>query len=475
MLPDPAAEETLAHLQQFKSVLWLDNPCTTRRGRCVYLASDARALFPVATDAALASHLEAEYCVETRALPSFISAQEFRAIAHACELCASDSYICHGSASQGSGRSVIKGRHQLKGVGRTLHAGFHGFHRDVNGALALRDACVEAFHEKRLRRILGTRPLPIDFILIPEHATDALQVERGNRVDTDIRCVMGRRGSPLRLGHLEYMAAECRAVKESNVGSYLVHLLLSHFGGVPAHDIHVALLNAFDVLLQRAVRLTAESQVYSLRFSYWPDNFDLFSRVVDVGETAYRFPELLHDASPLRPPRPGQSPHAYLSDADITHAHEKSFSLYPIRNVLSAMHLVWRSIDMDESQLDERFSWEWLRRAHAREVIGAIAKVIGVSTDSVTEAAAHREVTSLAGLFPLLGESTVADAGHFCWEQLADVENGAGFRARITRSECDGNLAELDTYVQSHIIQPYLASGCNAVARDWRSIPHLDD
>ena len=436
------------------------------------------------------AHLEAEYLLETHTVPSFIGAAEFDVMARECVMLPSDSYVCHGSRSQGSGRSVVKGRHQLKGVGRTLHAGYHSFHRDVNGALSLRDAAVEAFHEKRLRNVLATPPLPVDFILLPTHATEPLRMERRGELRADIRCVMGRRGSPLRLGHLEALASELRTVKESMVGSYLAHLVLASFGGVPSRDIEGRLVVAFDSLLLRAVRLSAESQVYSLCFSCWPDNFDLFSRPVDVAETWYRFPEPLRDIT--APPAPGatQTPSAWFRELHLTREHELSSTLYPIKNVFSAIHLVARECSMDRTALAARYSWDWLRDAYRDEVIGAVARILGIAIDDVRDEAVMLELRSLAERFPLPGGLAAAVLPAMNWHtvlqdiaagahgvahlaRMADASRGTAFRARIDRANCERDVAALETYLDTHLVQPCLDRGLDALPAGLPALPHL--
>ena len=486
----PTANETLRHLFQFRRSLCLDNPCTVLRSRCVYFAADASTVLGVDDPAVAVATLEAEYAVETRAYPSIVTPEAFADLARDAVWLPSDSYICHGSTSQGSGRSVFMGQHQLKGVGRTLHVGHHDFFRDLTGALSLREAIAEAAMEKRLRDVLTTPPLPIDFVLVPEQGDQPLRLSDDDSAPLDLRCVLGRRGSPLRIGHLEFLATALRTVNESTVGSYLAHLLLSHVGGVPDHGIAEKLLDTFDLLMQRAVRLSAESLVYAMRFSYWPDNFDLFSRVVDVAETRFHFPALLHDDEAMLQPDASDTPRQFFRRLALSSDRMRAHTLYPIRNVLSAIHLLVREFGMSADEVDERYTWDWLRDAHQQHVVCAIAKVLGIAEQSVRDSATLRAaLTPLAAHFPLLPDPDTPPS-LFNWDvflaeftsdaplgaearSLADVTRGAEFRRRISRDEHDYAMTVIGEYLGREIIAPYLAAGLDAVPKSWDAIPCL--
>ena len=130
-------------------------------------------------------------------------------------------------------------------------------------------------------------------------------------------------------------------------------------------------------MMRRTVRFSADSLVYSLRFSYWPDNSDLFSRAIDVGETQYFFPAPLRDFGPAVAPEDGETPRAYFRDFDPGESQARSATLYPIRNVLSAIHLVGREVGLDAGFLEARYSWTWIRAEHRESVRYAVRRVVG--------------------------------------------------------------------------------------------------
>ena len=463
-------------------MLWLDNPCTASPGRCIYLADDAPELFDARSSRAIVRQLEAHYFIETVSIPSMVSPEAF-AVINAAEMLPSDGYICHGSRSQGSGRTVAKGSHQLKGVGRTLHASYHSFYRDMCGALSLMDAAVETFVEKRLRTVLTTPPMPVDFILLPAHDTAAVHILRKGSTEPDVRCVAGRRGSPLRIGHLEYLMSALRTTGEVSVGSYLVHLLLGHVGGVPDTGIEARLLDLFDEIVRRAVRLAAESRVYSLVFSYWPDNFDLFCRVFDVAETEFRFPELLEDETTLPLPEHAETPRAYLRRLEIINGHRRTFCLYPLRNVLSAIYLIAREIRLDTQHLDSRYSWPRLCADYDADVALCVGRVLGIDAADIERSAAVRDALApLVALFPLVGEPGGPLASQFSWDTflaqlesgsplgtdvgaLVNTQRGAAFRETIRGSVVKERIAALGAHLQHTVRDRYFRSGAASVSR----------
>lgn len=475
------AEATLKQLRQFGGALFLLNPCTTRRSRCVYLAPAAIALLNSVNEAEAIQLLESEYALEVEALPSFVAPGVYGELQRNAEWLPSDSYICHGSTSQGSGRAVFKGQHQLKGVGRTRHVGHHDFFHDINGALSLREAATEAAVASKLARVLATPPIPIDFLLVPEQGKHALILHPDSHETRDIRCIMGRRGSPLRAGHLDYLTAALRTKNENKVGSFLVHLLLSHTSGVPASGIGQALLATFEIMMQRAIRLSAESLVYSLHVSYWPDNFDLFSRPFDVGETRFHFPALLANVEDIVRPDPGETPTRYFGRLKLSHKTDYSHTLFPIRNVFSAMRMIAREVNVAPSALDERYTWEWLHASHRLEVMCAIAKVLGLPESEVRESADLRDILApIADEFPLFPRDASEPASRFSWERLitdfertrppedtgssAILEQGRAFRKLIAADAHRAMLDDLHAALARHVIDPYLRDGLEGIS-----------
>jgi|GEM_PF-1280468 len=486
------AEATLKQLRQYGGALFLLNPCVKRRSRCVYLAPTASALLGVATDNEAVALLESQYALEVEPLPSFVAPGVYGALQRNAEWLPSDSYICYGSTSQGSGRAVFKEQHQLKGVGRTRHVGHHDFFHDINGALSLREGATEAAVARKLALVLNTPPIPVDFLLVPEQGPHALILHPDSDETSDIRCIMGRRGSPFRAGHLDYLTAALRTRNENKVGSYLVHLLLSHTSGVPATGIGPALLATFDIMMQRAIQLSAESLVYSLHCSYWPDNFDLFSRLFDVGETRFHFPGLLVDAEDIVRPAEGESPTRFFARLTLSDKTDYSHTLYPLRNVLSAMRLIAREVSVATAALDARYPWEWLHATHRLEVMCAIACVLGLREDEVRQSPELREILApIADAFPLFPRVAGERKFEFSWDALiadferaqpvkvADTpsslfERGAAFRQLISAKAHRAMLADLQAELTTYVIEPYLQDGLDGIAVKSEAQPTAD-
>ena len=160
-----------------------------------------------------------------------------------------------------------------------------------------------------------------------------------------------------------------------------------------------------------------------------------------------------------------------------------------IRNVLSAIHLVAREINVPRARVDARYLWTWLEHAHRDCVVDCVARVVGVPRDAVLHPHTRDELMPLAESFPLLASSASAPADHLQWHQVIDdVEcgaerfsampstidrsAGAAFRSLIDGATCGRHVDELVAHVQARIVLPYCDNGAESVScTPFRSLP----
>src|SRR5256885_9960800 len=143
----PSSLQTLRALRDLKHLIFRDNPCIKKTGICVYLSRNARVVFRKSS-LSTKRRIEENYFFEVVAVDSFLAKAKWASVHQNCRIFPSDGYVCHGSISNGSGRSVFVKNHQIKGAGRTVHACFHHFHHGFNGAMSLREAFREVYFEK---------------------------------------------------------------------------------------------------------------------------------------------------------------------------------------------------------------------------------------------------------------------------------------------------------------------------------------
>src|SRR5439155_22349404 len=100
----------------------------------------------------------------------------------------------------------------------------------------------------------------------------------------DVRCVLGRRGSPLRIAHIHYLQSALHQVTATERKHGLLNLLASQFNRDPEMLTSKSLRDDLLPTLRRAALLCAEMRVVGLNISLRTVNWDLFRRVCGVAE-----------------------------------------------------------------------------------------------------------------------------------------------------------------------------------------------
>jgi len=331
--------------------LCVEVPVVRTEGRCVYLTRVAKRRLGK-------SYVEKRLLFRTAPFSAFPTEKE-----HARKLAGkkllADLYSCHGSISLGSGRAVLHDGYQLKGVGRTQLAGVHDYYKDSSGASTLFASLVEAAHTEMLRRILTFGALGCDFVCLLGSPPE--------RTSGEPRTIYGRRGSPVRLTHLEHLRGSLsrygRAKREAKWTLIALELLRAA-APVPKRFDLDDLVRAGRALLDRALVLTAEARVFGLEIAFWGDNYDVFARAFDVGDTDCHFPRIPL-RSELRRPRASVPPARFFSELEVLPDPERSFdfSLSPVRNALAALEILLTGAGLPLRDFDRAFDWALVDRS----------------------------------------------------------------------------------------------------------------
>lgn len=350
-------------------------------GRCIYLSPSAIRRHGKRARA----HVEQNLLFRTDPFSAFPSRQE-HARKFGGEKLLADLYACHGSISLGSGRAVFKGGYQLKGVGRTQLAGVHDFYKDSSGAATLFASFIEAANAAILARVLTFGAFDSSFIAILPAKTAG-----------EHRTILGRRGSPIRLTHLEYLHGSLlRHGRDARQARWLLiaRELLREIGPFPHRFDAGDVARAGRALLSRALVLTAEARLFGLELAFWGDNYDLFARVFDVGDTTSHFP---HVPLTSELPRPSArvSPARFFSGLEVLPEAAKhfDFSLYPVRNALVALEILCTGSGLELAQLDRAFDWPWIEETWER-ALRHVLRRLGIPRRRIELPLVHRRKTS---------------------------------------------------------------------------------
>lgn len=142
-------------------------------------------------------------------------------------------------------------------------------------------------------------------------------------------------------------------------------------------------VRAGRAFLERAMVLTAETRLYGLEIAFWADNYDLFGRAFDLGDTDCHFPRIPL-ASELRRPSRSCAPARFFSALEVVPAPERNFdfSLYPVRSALVSLEILCTEAGLPRAAFDRAFDWDvvdaaWQKAlAHvlrrSRRLVGAI-------------------------------------------------------------------------------------------------------
>lgn len=343
--------------------LAVEVPVRPAEGRCVYLSPEAARRLGQGSRAKARAHIERKLLFRTAPFSAFPSEREHSDKVHGKKLLA-DLYFCHGAISLGSGRAVFEGGYQLKGVGRTQLAGVHDYFVDSSGSSTLFASLIETANGAILEKVLTSGTMACDFVCLLGRTPE--------RVSADLRTILGRRGSPVRLTHLEFLRGSLlrygRDVREAR-WLLLARELLEQVAPFP-HRFNVDdVVRAGRAILQRALILTAEARLFGLDMAFWGDNYDIFGRLFDLGDTDCHFPRIRLGSELQRPPpRAKYSPARFFSALHVLPEPHRSFdfTLYPVRNALAALEILCTGAGLDLESFDAAYDWDLLEREWRR-------------------------------------------------------------------------------------------------------------
>ncbi len=379
---------SLAALRTFDRELFLRNACAKVPASCVWIQKDTRL---TARD------------VESRFAINVVEGGPLEQI--------SDSYVCMGAASLGSGRSVFVDGMQIKGVGRTAHAPPKRHARVTDGWFAMDRAIREIHGAAIVRRLSSIPQLPLAFAMV---------LPRGD--ETSDRVLLGRRGTPIRVGHLDYLRGASYIhplyLRMSRWRRFINRLVGKSGFGLEVDDVHAV----FDAIVDRALLAIAEARLFGLTFANWHDNADLFARAFDCEDVEFHF------GTPLRPRAPrlgdGETAHTYFTRtlwASVANTRHDVYacSLQYLQNAFVALDHLAAGLTYDPQMLDARYGWARLRTGYRAALARVLARWL-----AVPDAAARSTATRLAELVPLV--ATAPSASFSPRELVEGVRNGGG-------------------------------------------------
>jgi hypothetical protein len=390
----PALEDgvgTLRALEVFREGLFVSNPMVPVRARLVWRSPTLR---PQVTDSSLTA--TCGYVIGAPA-DGFIGIEALgRRLAHE-PVGYSDFYVCEGSLSAGSGRSVLLDGLQVKGVGRTVQAPRHGDASQSDGRVLDHWMIDDVSRGFLLARLLTTP------VLAP---AASLLLAKGERVDATSfvlerdSFLVVREGSPLRLGHLQFLrgdSARLRRPARLLLGRRMLNVLRT---GDDDAAVEVPGLRAFfGELLDRAMRLVADVRILCVYLTQVADNADLFSRPFDFEDVLFCSPQSVFQPSAVRAPRPFESPADYFASHPFVYTEVRDpywSSLANMHAALSSVALLAEAVGLRERAFRALVSWGSLRARYRQAVARSLASLVEVGVrPSALERAARCFVASL--------------------------------------------------------------------------------
>lgn len=369
---------SLQALRTLADVLLIDNPCVRAKTTCLWLSPALeRRLHSKFTSPR--HHVESTYGVQTSGLEgggSYVSRRQWQRTLGRAQLLPSDSYVCYGGTSHGSGRSVFIDSHQVKGVGRTNHAVFHDFFQDMNGALGLRAALAELVHARLLERLLTVSPIPIDFALLRGG-------EKGSRI------LLGRRGSPIRVGHLDFLLSASRRYIGSERGLAWRRFINAALGKRTDKLSGRAAAEVFRTILSLAMITLVEVRFFDIKLCNWPDNGDVFSRIFDTEHISFGNNEPSGRTSPISPRYRRQPPGLWLRDQLFDSATNSTheYSLQCLQNAslaIDAIHQGLRSGSESMGESEFNLTWPELESLYSECFLRTALRVLGHESTSLS-------------------------------------------------------------------------------------------
>lgn len=398
--------QTLNAMQQIPRGFFIENPCVRVPARTVWIDRGYENRLRSERIENIDHYLAQSFGFETVTLPGpFVEYRDWQRVMDRSTFFKSDSYVCHGGISHGSGRAVFIQDHQVKGVGRTQHAVLHDFYKDTNGFLGGRSAYLEICNEKLLNRLLTIKPIPNEFLLALPSKNKKLPP----------RFLLGRRGSPLRVSHLHYLLGVGQIYGETNRHLIWRRFLADLFNG-PGEELSARVLRRrFETMIDHALITLAECRVFGIFLANWPDNGDVFSRALDCEDTRFDFVggvrERGCDADFRR-----RTPMSWFLDFERNREDGiLGYSLQTLKNAFLAMDSLAIGIGYDLNRRSSWLSWAALEHRYRRAILLSLGKLLGCGTRLQANQRCLT-VSSLMAHFPLIPEKSsgqIFNRSHF--------------------------------------------------------------
>lgn len=395
-LPDPIA--SLTTLRRIAPLLFYGNPCRPVAARLLW--ADPH-LTTTGADSVTTTRETLERRFGVVVLP--LTAADFEdgarfAEASAAPVAYSDSYMCFGSSSFGSGRSVFVEEHQIKGVGRTVHCAFHDFQKDMDGRLHPLALANEILRQQALSRLLAIPPIRNELAMVTRDDPS------GSRRP---RLLLGRRGSPLRITHVTQFAAEAYRIPWRRRRASWAFLLQSACGvDRPSLSWRDA-FGLFELIVGRALQLTADTRVWGLKIANWPDNGDLHARTFDCEDARIDFPLVERSDGDCKAER-SASPRRWLDEQEYLTARQRCHftgSLQSLANAFLAIEAFCDGLGIDLDELDRHLTWARVERLYFRALNRSLAGLLFGRAPPLLPAARLR---ALYPYFPLVPRARLA-------------------------------------------------------------------
>ncbi len=377
--PTPTEAQTLLALRVFGRRLLNENMCSPTRAECVYLAPELRG----AGDADERQEYARRFALETVSPPSFLNDVLWRRQCEKLPRYVSDSYVCYGSDSTGSGRAVFVGDTQLKGVGRTVNAGVQRFYKDACGAYPFVEALRELLVTRLLEQVLAVPPIGVDFILLHRRRGRESRFRTESDPAGSLGSIMGRRGSPLRHAHVDYLLGCLNDLPEVEA-IVLWRKFVNRCLGRSGWDLSAAQLESFFLrVLANALSLVADVRLFGLDLANWRDNSDVFSRVFDLGDVRSTFPLAPRGGARARAAT-GESPCVYFRRwQDCIPAPDYHHALNPLVQALRTLELICERAGYERRALHALFSWSRIERGYESALRRTLSRVLGTTADAI--------------------------------------------------------------------------------------------
>lgn len=377
-LPTPTPEMTLQALRVFERQVLRNNLCQPSAATCLYLNPSLCRGDTAKELRARRLSVAKRYGWQTVVPVNFLNFETWKQDYELCTIHKSDTYVCYGGESNGSGRAVFIDSMQLKGVGRTVQAGVHSFFKDAHGSHPLVEAVEEMMVGRVLENVLSVPPIPVDFILV----TRSQGAQRLFKTEADPRgslgSILGRRGSPVRHAHIDYLlGALSSSPGEFAMATWRQFLNVS-MGRTGMQLRSKDLLAWIQLVVTNALSLVADCRVFGLVLPNWRDNSDLFARSFDLADARAHFPCPLFDAKRAEDSA-RESPFSFFARwPDRLQEVDYHAALAPLIQALRSLEHIAVRIGLDERGLKRSIGWREINDGYERCLRQSVARLLAV-------------------------------------------------------------------------------------------------